>query len=202
MVAKGTSRWADTEEDAELEARRNSEREKKRLKRAQRARQLDAQQRQEAPVAASQSGDAAAGKEAEENRGGGGDDARPSKRRRLTPPDEAPPPARLLRTERGSWNKSRSVENYDKLNDIEEGTYGWVARGSDKATGDVVALKRLKLEPQDRSGLPVTGLREIQILQNCRHPNVVAMREVVVGDDLSKLDKSATLCPTSLHCVA
>ncbi|KAM4055372.1 kinase [Hirsutella rhossiliensis] len=191
MTGKGTSRWADTEEDAELEAKRSSEREKKRLKKAQRARQLEAQ---ETSLAASQRGDAApAGQEEEQ-----GDGARPLKRRKLTPladADEAQaPPTRLLpRLEAGSWTKSRSVDNYDKLNDIEEGTYGWVARGSDKATGEVVALKRLKLEPHDRSGLPVTGLREIQVLHNCRHPNIVALKEVVVGDDLSRLDNSIFL---------
>jgi cell division cycle 2-like protein len=105
---------------------------------------------------------------------GGGDSAQGSK---------------LLRFESSGWGKCRSVENYDKLNDIEEGTYGWVARATERASGKIVALKRLKLEPGDRSGLPVTGLREIQILKDCKHRNVVGMEEVVVGDDLSKTDK-------------
>ena len=98
-------------------------------------------------------------------------------------------PPKLLRFEAGTWGKCRSVENYDKLNDIEEGTYGWVARAAELATGKVVALKRLKLDPGDRSGLPVTGLREIQILKDCKHRNIVAMEEVVVGDDITRLDK-------------
>ncbi len=74
------------------------------------------------------------------------------------------------------------MENYDKLNDIEEGSYGWVARARETTTGRVVALKRLKLNPKDRGGLPVTGLREIQILKDCDHRNVVGLHEVVVGE--------------------
>ncbi|KAI9875544.1 MAG: hypothetical protein M1823_007452, partial [Watsoniomyces obsoletus] len=34
-------------------------------------------------------------------------------------------------------------------------------------------------------GFPVTALREIQTLRACSHPNVVSLREVVVGDALS-----------------
>ncbi|KAK3692455.1 kinase-like domain-containing protein [Podospora appendiculata] len=131
----------------------------------------------------------------------------PIKRRRISPDRETPPTApapaaasapaglsdstgssKLLRFEGGAFGRCRSVENYDKLNDIEEGAYGWVARAQELATGKVVALKRLKIDPKDRSGLPVTGLREIQILKDCDHCNVVKLQEVVVGDDTTKID--------------
>lgn len=39
----------------------------------------------------------------------------------------------------------RSVEEFDCLNRIEEGTYGVVYRARDKRTGELVALKRLKV---------------------------------------------------------
>lgn len=181
------SRWANTEEDARLDAKLKREKEEKRRKREEKARKLEAEkQAQAAATTESLSIDGA---------------DRPSKRRRITPEpgvsadeeDNAKKsddqPARLLRFQSGSWGKCRSVENYDKLNDIEEGTYGWVARATDRATGKVVALKRLKLDPADRSGLPVTGLREIQILKDCLHQNIVTMEEVVVGDDVSRPDK-------------
>lgn len=182
MPAPGKSRWADTEEDAELEAKIKREKEEKRLKRAEKARKLE-----EEKQAAADARD---------------DDDRPSKRRRLTPETatrgggntsggDDGPPAKLLRFETGSWGLSNSVESYDKLNDIEEGTYGWVARATQRATGKVVALKRLKLDPADRSGLPVTGLREIQILHDCKHRNVVTLEEVVVGSNVNKMDKYA-----------
>ncbi|KAI8715596.1 Protein kinase domain-containing protein [Fusarium sp. LHS14.1] len=176
MSSKG--RWADTEEDARQDAKLKEE---KRRKKAEKARKLEAEKQAQA-AAARKSLDV--------------DDDRPSKRRRITPEpgagaNEKQPPAKLLRFPASGWSKCRSVENYEKLNDIEEGTYGWVARATDKATGKVVALKRLKLDPADRNGLPVTGLREIQILKDCQHRNIVSMVEVVVGDDVSRPDKYA-----------
>ncbi|KAL2680760.1 hypothetical protein Neosp_008363 [[Neocosmospora] mangrovei] len=178
MSSKG--RWADTEEDARQDAKLKEE---KRRKKAEKARKLEAEKQAQA-AAARTSLDV--------------DDDRPSKRRRITPEpgagaNEKQPPAKLLRFPAGGWSKCRSVENYEKLNDIEEGTYGWVARATDKATGKVVALKRLKLDPADRNGLPVTGLREIQILKDCQHRNIVSMVEVVVGDDVSRPDNSLFL---------
>ncbi|KGQ05228.1 Cyclin-dependent kinase G-1 [Beauveria bassiana D1-5] len=189
MSTAGKSRWADTEEDAELESRIRQEKEEKRRRKAEKAekaRRLEGER--QAAAAASRDND----------------EQRPSKRRKLTPEQTAKegqgtlagdqsPPAKLLRFETGSWGRSSSVEDYDKLNDIEEGTYGWVARATRRATGKVVALKRLKLDPADRSGLPVTGLREIQILHDCKHRNVVTLEEVVVGSDVHRMDNSIFL---------
>lgn len=79
----------------------------------------------------------------------------------------------------------RSVESFKKLNKIEEGTYGVVYRAQEKVTGEVVALKQLKLE-REREGFPVTSLREISALMTCKHPNIVNIREVVMG---SKMDQ-------------
>jgi cell division cycle 2-like protein len=180
MSAQSKSRWADSEQDAELEAKIKREKEEKRRKKAEKVRKLE-EEKQAAAAAA------AAAKQQED-----GDD-RPSKRRKLTPEaassanDDAA--TKLLRFDAGGWSASRSVENYDKLNDIEEGTYGWVARATQRSSGKVVALKRLKLDPADRNGLPVTGLREIQILQDCRHRNIVPLEEIVVGENTSKVDK-------------
>jgi cell division cycle 2-like protein len=80
---------------------------------------------------------------------------------------------------------SRSVFSYEKLNQIEEGSYGVVFRARDKQTGDIVALKKLKLE-EEKNGFPITALREIYALMTCRHENVVGIREVVVGDTLTQ----------------
>lgn len=80
---------------------------------------------------------------------------------------------------------ARSVYAYERLNQIEEGTYGVVFRGRDKSTGDIVALKKLKLD-EEKFGFPITALREINALMACRHENVVRIREVVVGDTLTQ----------------
>ena len=123
---------------------------------------------------------------------------RPSKRRKLSPEAEevrgVEKEVRLLRFAVPGWGKCRSVEDYEKLNDIEEGAYGWVSRAKDTRTGEVVALKRLKMDNAN-DGIPVTGLREIQTLMDCEHPNIVALREVVVGEDTSKIEKYVFLFP-------
>jgi cell division cycle 2-like protein len=86
---------------------------------------------------------------------------------------------------------SRSVYCYERLNQIEEGTYGVVFRAREKSTGDIVALKKLKLD-EERQGFPITALREINALMSCRHENVVNMREIVVGDTLTQCVQSFT----------
>lgn len=80
---------------------------------------------------------------------------------------------------------SRSVYCYERLNQIEEGSYGVVFRAREKQTGDIVALKKLKLD-EEKHGFPITSLREINSLMLCRHENVVGIREVVVGDTLTQ----------------
>ncbi|KZT30356.1 Pkinase-domain-containing protein [Neolentinus lepideus HHB14362 ss-1] len=85
-----------------------------------------------------------------------------------------------------SLQPARSVYSYERLNQIEEGSYGVVFRARDKQTGDIVALKKLKLD-EEKHGFPITALREINALMACRHENVVNIREVVVGDTLTQV---------------
>ncbi|XP_063699629.1 cyclin-dependent kinase 11B [Culicoides brevitarsis] len=80
----------------------------------------------------------------------------------------------------------RSVEEFQCLNRIEEGTYGVVYRAKDKRTDEVVALKRLKME-KEKEGFPITSLREINTLLKGQHPNIVTVREIVVGSNMDKI---------------
>jgi cell division cycle 2-like len=106
----------------------------------------------------------------------------PSKRRRISPPE------RIFPLDTPEITGCRSVEIYEKLNHIEEGSYGVVYRARDTETGDIVALKRLKLE-REKNGFPITGLREISTLMAARHPNIVNIREIVMGDTLSQYSR-------------
>ncbi|QQP33050.1 Cyclindependent kinase 11Blike, partial [Caligus rogercresseyi] len=72
------------------------------------------------------------------------------------------------------------------LNRIEEGTFGIVYRAKDKRTGEIVAMKRLKME-REKEGFPITSLREINTLLIAQHPNVVTVREIVVGSNMDKI---------------
>lgn len=187
------SRWADDEEDAQLEAQRKREKEEK--KRAKAEKQRKAEEAAAQAALEKQRQGAIAGQAHVD----GEDDSielsnRPAKRRKLSPdPSSSGAQAqdatrKLIRFEAPGWKPCRSVEDFEKLNDIEEGAYGWVSRAKDTLSGKVVALKRLKME-NAMDGVPVTGLREIQTLRDCSHENIVRLQEVVVGEDRSKVEK-------------
>ncbi|GAU97291.1 hypothetical protein RvY_08614 [Ramazzottius varieornatus] len=74
----------------------------------------------------------------------------------------------------------RCVSEFEKLNRVGEGTYGVVYRARDTKSGEVVALKKMRMETE-KSGIPISGLREIMCLFRLSHPNIVRLHEVVVG---------------------
>ena len=53
-----------------------------------------------------------------------------------------------------------------------EGTFGEVYVATHEKTGEVAALKKIKLECEDE-GVPGTTLREVSLLKELMHPNVV-----------------------------
>lgn len=100
--------------------------------------------------------------------------------------------------------RCRLVTEFEKLNRIGEGTYGIVCmtriciapaclistlrftdRARDTKSNEIVALKKVRMD-QEKDGLPISGLREIQILMACNHENIVRLREVVVGKSLER----------------
>jgi len=77
---------------------------------------------------------------------------------------------------------TRDVDKcYKRLNTISEGVYGVVHRCIDRETRELVALKKIKLY-KTQSGFPLSSLREIGILLDLDHPNIVKVREVVVSE--------------------
>lgn len=187
MAGPGQSRWADSENDAAAEALRKQEKDAKKRAKAEKAQKLEEdaaqQRRREEEQKAFAKGGVPSGETG---------DARAPKRRRLSPePGQTMIPEinypKLLRCAAPEWYPSRNVSNFERLNHIEEGSYGWVSRARETATGEVVALKKLKMEGSDSSGFPVTGIREIQCLMEARHKHVVELREVVVGSGLDEV---------------
>lgn len=63
------------------------------------------------------------------------------------------------------------MERYQKLEKIGEGTYGIVYKAQDTA-GGIYALKKIRLEQEDE-GIPSTAIREISLLKELQHPNIV-----------------------------
>ena len=74
------------------------------------------------------------------------------------------------------------MEEYEKIEKIGEGTYGVVYKSKHRVTGDIVALKKIRLEQEDE-GVPPTAIREISLLKELQHPNIVgcdALRRAAV----------------------
>jgi len=70
------------------------------------------------------------------------------------------------------------MENYEKIEKIGEGTYGVVYKARSIRDNITVALKRIRLD-QDEEGVPSTAIREISLLKELRHENVVQLMEVI-----------------------
>ena len=69
------------------------------------------------------------------------------------------------------------MENYEILGTIGEGTYGIVLKARQKETGAVVAIKKFKESDEDEQ-VRKTALREVRILKQLRHENIVSLIEV------------------------
>ncbi|OIW04170.1 hypothetical protein TanjilG_00730 [Lupinus angustifolius] len=80
---------------------------------------------------------------------------------------------------------SRSIDCFEKLEQIGEGTYGQVYMAKEIKTGEIVALKRIRMD-NEREGFPMTALREIKILQKLDHENVIKLKEIVTSPDANK----------------
>ena len=79
------------------------------------------------------------------------------------------------------------MSQYEKVEKIGEGTYGVVYRARDRITGEVIALKKIRLE-QEEEGVPSTAIREISLLKELQHNNVV--RQVLTGQSRSVFTES------------
>eukprot|EP00366_Plasmodium_knowlesi_P000737 XP_002258234.1 cdc2-related protein kinase 1, putative [Plasmodium knowlesi strain H] len=90
--------------------------------------------------------------------------------------------------EQGLLYGCRSVKNYRRLNKISEGTYGAVFRAQNKKTKKIVALKQLKdFSSMRHEGFAITSLREISILLQMYHENILSVKEVVIGKHLNDI---------------
>ncbi|KAM4866646.1 cyclin-dependent kinase-like 4 isoform 3-T5 [Thomomys bottae] len=69
------------------------------------------------------------------------------------------------------------MEKYEKLAKIGEGSYGVVFKCRNKASGQVVAIKKF-VESEDDPVVKKIALREIRMLKQLKHPNLVNLIEV------------------------
>lgn len=79
------------------------------------------------------------------------------------------------------------MERYQKMEKIGAGMYGTVYKAKDNATGEIIALKRIRLVEDEgndmKQGIPSTTIREISLLKELKHKNIVRLYDVVNGQD-------------------
>uniref|UniRef100_A0A336K1P0 cyclin-dependent kinase n=1 Tax=Culicoides sonorensis TaxID=179676 RepID=A0A336K1P0_CULSO len=81
-----------------------------------------------------------------------------------------------------------AIRNYEELNLIASGAYGTVYRARVTDSGDIVALKKVRI-PLTDEGIPMSTLREIALLkqlESFHHPNIVKLLDVCQGQQLER----------------
>ncbi|EGR30809.1 hypothetical protein IMG5_123230 [Ichthyophthirius multifiliis] len=85
------------------------------------------------------------------------------------------------------FGSCRFIGEFTQLNQLGEGTFGKVYKAQDKNTGEIVAVKQVKIH-DEREGFPITSVREIKLLNELQdHPNIVKFKEVVVGQNQNSI---------------
>ncbi|VDM84340.1 unnamed protein product, partial [Strongylus vulgaris] len=92
---------------------------------------------------------------------------------------------RTIPTEKLGYGACRSVNEFQKLNRIGEGTYGIVYRARDTKSGQIATLKKVRVDSKMSAqvGISDSALREIVLLKRLRHENIVELKEVAVSRD-------------------
>ncbi|KAL7638025.1 UNVERIFIED_CONTAM: hypothetical protein RMT77_011650 [Armadillidium vulgare] len=73
------------------------------------------------------------------------------------------------------------MEDYTRIEKLGEGTYGIVYKAKNRKTGKFVAMKRIRLENEEE-GVPSTAIREISLLKELQHPNIVFLEDVLMQE--------------------
>ncbi|RIA96589.1 kinase-like domain-containing protein [Glomus cerebriforme] len=66
---------------------------------------------------------------------------------------------------------------YVRLEKLGEGTYATVYKGKERRSGETVALKEIHLDSEE--GAPSTAIREISLMKELKHPNIVKLKDVI-----------------------
>lgn len=75
----------------------------------------------------------------------------------------------------------KSCSRYIKQEKVGEGTYGVVYKSLDRTNNKTVALKKIRIEDED-NGVPQTALREIAMLKELVHQNIVCLLDTIFAD--------------------
>ena len=71
-----------------------------------------------------------------------------------------------------------NANKYTKTTKLGEGTYGVVYRAKDQKGQEIYALKKIRLQAEEE-GIPSTAIREISLLKELNHKNIVKLYDVL-----------------------
>jgi serine/threonine protein kinase len=71
---------------------------------------------------------------------------------------------------------------FKKCDKVGSGTYGEVYKGINTKTKETIAIKKIKIDLENEV-IPSTALREITILRELTHPNIVQLKHLVYDNN-------------------
>ena len=76
--------------------------------------------------------------------------------------------------------KMDKLSRYEKISFLGEGQFATVYKAKDVNTGNIVAVKKIKLgsRSEAKDGIHRTALREIKLLQEIHHENIINLIDV------------------------
>lgn len=77
----------------------------------------------------------------------------------------------------GDEDQDQSLGRFTIVEKLGEGTYGKVYKAVDRVTNDIYALKKIRINYEEE-GVPSTAIREVSMLKECDHPNVIKLHDV------------------------
>eukprot|EP00127_Corallochytrium_limacisporum_P001180 Clim_evm15s44 gene=Clim_evmTU15s44 len=80
------------------------------------------------------------------------------------------------------------VHTYELIKFLGRGTYATVFAGRRKSDGFEVAVKKMKRDRDEReNGISIPSMREIKILKEVQHPNIITLHDVYTEDKITHL---------------
>ena len=87
---------------------------------------------------------------------------------------------------------------FEKFGKIGEGTQGSVFKARNKVSKEIVAIKPFGMD--EELGIPTSALREVCMLKQLQHPNVIKLLDVVCENTASKRSLPLLIILVYEHC--